>query len=146
MKVRFKIPIFIFFISLSMTSLGGTVEDYEKEISKLEKQCKEKMSEDYSTTGMVLAIQEYYEKLDKVLNKVYKELMLTLDEEGKVALRDSQREWIKFRDKEIAFAANLYSKKNGSIWRLSTPSIMTNLMENRITELARYLGDQRDEF
>lgn len=72
--------------------------------------------------------------------------MLTLDEEGKVALRDSQREWIKFRDKEIAFAANLYSKKNGSIWRLSTPSIMTNLMENRITELARYLGDQRDEF
>ena len=82
---------------------------------------------------------------DKVLNKVYKELMTTLDDEGKVALRDSQREWIKFRDKEVAFAANLYSKKDGSIWKLSTPNVMTNLMENRIRELASYIGDQRDE-
>lgn len=71
--------------------------------------------------------------------------MTTLDDEEKVALRDSQREWIKFRDKEIDFAENLYSKKDGSIWRLSTPNVMTNLMENRIRELASYVGDQRDE-
>lgn len=145
MRGRFKMPIFILFIALSITSLGGIVDDYEKEISRLEKQCEEKMSKDYSTTGMVLATQEYYEELDKVLNKVYKELMITLDDKGKMTLRDSQREWIKFRDKEVAFAANLYSKKDGSIWKLSTPNIMTNLMENRIRELASYIGDQRDE-
>lgn len=85
MKGGFKMPIFILFIALSISSLGGVVDDYEKEISRLEKQCEEKMSKDYSTTGMVLATQEYYEELDKVLNKVYKELMITLDDDGKVA-------------------------------------------------------------
>ena len=52
------------------------------------------------------------------------------------------RNQIKFRNKEVA---SLYSKKDGSIWRLLTPSLMTNLMENRIRELASYIGNQRNE-
>lgn len=145
MKASFRIPIFILFIVLSINSLGGVLENYESDLSRLEKQYEEEIDKDYSTTGMVLAGQKYYEELDEILNKCYKELMATLDDEEKVALKESQREWIKFKDKELKFAANLYSKKDGSIWRLSTPRVAINLMINRIKELSIYLSDQKDE-
>ena len=145
MKFQFRRLIAIAtFISLTIISLGGVLEDYKADISRLEKQYKENLDKEYSTAGMVSASQNYYKELDKILNKCYKELMETLDEEGKIALRDSQREWIKFRDKEIDFAVNLYSKKDGTIWRLSPPRIMINLVTNRIKELSLYLSDQKD--
>lgn len=146
MKLVFRIFIFMFFIIfLFNVSLGSVTEEYNNELLLLEKQYEKNMSEDYSTTGMVIATNDYYDELDKVLNKVYKELMATLSPDEKIALRDSQRAWIKFREKEVAFSADLYSKKEGTIYRLFTPANRVSLMKNRIMDLVSYLSTQKDE-
>ncbi|MGL6023415.1 MAG: lysozyme inhibitor LprI family protein, partial [Cetobacterium sp.] len=133
----------IFFI-LSILSFSGVSEDYNIELSRLEKQYEEKLDNDYSTHGMLSAMDEYYKELDKVLNKSYKELMSVLSEDDKIALRDSQRTWIKFRDKQIEFSRNLYSKKSGTIWSQFTPRIMIDMMNNRIHELVNCLAYEKD--
>lgn len=146
MKFGFKIFIFMFFIiSLFNVSLGSVTEEYSNTLILLEKQYEKNMAVDYSTTGMVIATNDYYDELDKVLNKVYKELMATLTPDEKIALRDSQRAWIKFREKEVAFSADLYSKKEGTIYRLFTPANRISLMKNRIMDLIDYLSAQKDE-
>ncbi|MHA5068323.1 lysozyme inhibitor LprI family protein [Cetobacterium somerae] len=146
MKFGFKIFIFMFFIiSLFNVSLGSVTEEYSNTFILLEKQYEKNMAEDYSITGMVIATNDYYDELDKVLNKVYKELMATLTPDEKIALRDSQRAWIKFREKEVAFSADLYSKKEGTIYRLFTPANRISLMKNRIMDLIDYLSAQKDE-
>lgn len=136
--------LFLSFIILSTMSFAGVSEDYDMELSILEKQYEEKLDNDYSTMGMLRAMEEYYNELDKVLNKSYKELMAVLSDEDKIALRDSQRAWIKFRDEQIEFSAKLYSKKEGTLWRQFTPKIMLNMMNNRINELVNCLAFEKD--
>lgn len=136
--------LFLSFIILSTISFAGVSEDYDMELSILEKQYEEKLDNDYSTMGMLRAMEEYYNELDKVLNKSYKELMAVLSDEDKIALRDSQRAWIKFRDEQIEFSAKLYSKKEGTLWRQFTPKIMLNMMNNRINELVNCLAYEKD--
>ena len=43
---------------------------------------------------------------DRELNKVYKQVLDTLDDEGAKLLKASQRAWIAFRDAEAASAAD----------------------------------------
>lgn len=136
--------LFLSFMILSTISFAGVSEDYDMELSILEKQYEEKLDNDYSTMGMLRAMEEYYNELDKVLNKSYKELMAILSDEDKIALRDSQRAWIKFRDEQIEFSAKLYSKKEGTLWRQFTPKIMLNMMNNRINELVNCLAYEKD--
>ncbi|MGL5411339.1 MAG: lysozyme inhibitor LprI family protein [Cetobacterium sp.] len=85
MKFGFRIFIFIFFIiCLFNVSLGSVTEEYNNVLLLLAKQHEKNMSEDYSTTRMVIATNDYYDELDKVLNKVYKELMATLNPDEKI--------------------------------------------------------------
>lgn len=72
--------------------------------------------------------------------------MESLNDEEKKTLRESQREWVKFKEKEINFASELYSKKDGTIWRLYPPGRMIELTEDRIEQLVGYLSDQRKKF
>ncbi|MGL4998398.1 MAG: lysozyme inhibitor LprI family protein [Cetobacterium sp.] len=143
MKLQ-KLKILSICLILSTMSLAGVSEYYDIELSILEKQYEEKLDNDYSTIGMLRAMEEYYNELDKVLNKSYKELMAILSDEDKIALRDSQRAWIKFRDEQIEFSAKLYSKKEGTLWRQFTPRIMLNMMNNRINELVNCLAYEKD--
>jgi len=46
---------------------------------------------------------------DTELNRIYVELMNSLPEESKIILRSSQRNWIKFRDSELAYIDKMYS-------------------------------------
>ena len=87
MKFGFRIFIFMFFIiSLFNVSLGSVTEEYNNALILLEKQYEKNIAEDYSTTGMVIATNSYYDELDKVLNKVYKELMATLTPANRISL------------------------------------------------------------
>ncbi|WP_330112741.1 hypothetical protein VSU16_16610 (plasmid) [Cetobacterium somerae] len=66
MKFGFRIFIFMFFIiSLFNVSLGLVTEEYNKEFLLLEKQYEKNMAEDYSTSGMVIATNDYFDELDK---------------------------------------------------------------------------------
>ena len=51
-----------------------------------------------STAAMVEAAGEGYHLWDQELNRVYQELMRKLPPEDQAILKESQQEWIKFRD------------------------------------------------
>ena len=53
-----------------------------------------------TTVDMVTCSQQSYNRADAELNRVYKRLRATLDDQGKTLLRDAQRAWIKYRDAE----------------------------------------------
>lgn len=73
------------------------------------------------------------EKTDAELNKVYKELRETLSEDEKERLKEVQKLWIAFRDKEAEFAASLYD--GGSMAGLVKINTMTTATENRVRGL-----------
>lgn len=73
------------------------------------------------------------EKADAELNKVYKELRETLSDEEKERLKEVQKLWITFRDKEAEFAASLYD--GGTMAGLVKINTMTTATENRVQGL-----------
>lgn len=73
-------------------------------------------------------------RADKELNKTYKELMATLDEEGAKLLKASQRAWIVYRDAEAALAAD--EARGGSMAPMLYSSTIAHLTEQR-TEILR---------
>lgn len=80
---------------------------------------------------------------DKELNRVYKELMKELkskvSEDASKQLKESQRDWIKYKDKELQFAQTLFEE----IVMGNTDShymyIQISLLKNRAIELQNYL-------
>lgn len=73
------------------------------------------------------------EKADAELNKVYKELRETLSDAEKERLKEVQKLWITFRDKEAEFAASLYD--GGSMAGLVKINTMTSTTESRVEGL-----------
>ena len=70
-----------------------------------------------------------YEKSDAELNKVYKELRETLTDNEKERLKEVQKLWITYRDKESEFAASLY--EGGSMAGLVKVNAATAETESR---------------
>src|SRR5262245_26788158 len=61
------------------------------------------------TAGQSDCYHNRYTKADAELNRVYGQLMSKLDSQSqKDALRDAQRAWISYRDKECDFDASQY--------------------------------------
>jgi uncharacterized protein YecT (DUF1311 family) len=69
-----------------------------------------------STMGMVECTNQAYEKWDKELNKVYKELMNNLPSDEQKVLKDAQKAWLKYRDEEFKLLDKLYSHKEGTMY------------------------------
>ncbi len=54
-------------------------------------------------TAMNQCASKQYKATDAAMAKVYKDLMAKVSDEGKPLLRDAERAWIAYRDKECAF-------------------------------------------
>ena len=93
-----------------------------------------------STHGMVAAYQNALKSWDKELNKHYQKLMAGLDAAGKANLKDSQRAWILYRDKEIHNIVEYYAKVEGTMFRTISAAARTNLTKNRALSLS-YMAD-----
>jgi uncharacterized protein YecT (DUF1311 family) len=93
---------------LFISPFQGFGEEKEKEhpIDVWLEKCMEK--ENYTTAGMLNCSSQALDKWDKELNRVYKELIKKLSPEEKELLKQSQQQWIKFRDTEFKFLDNLY--------------------------------------
>lgn len=78
-----------------------------------------------------------YQNADKKLNRVYQQLLSTLESSRKQKLIATQRAWIKFRDTNCEFERSAY--EGGSI----APSIYSGCLENttklRTQQLQEYL-------
>jgi len=97
-------------------------------------------NENYSTKGMTECVITATESWDKELNKNYKILLGLLTDEQKEKLRESQRQWIKFRDNELEFSKSFYGQMNGTMWILIAAQTKLDLTRNRAKELMNYIS------
>lgn len=89
----------------------------------------------FSQTQMEMNATAYanYKKADAQLNKVYKQLMLTLDKNEKPLLIQAEKDWVKFRDSHCKFDASFY--EGGSIQPLIYSTCLEELTKKRIVEI-----------
>lgn len=79
------------------------------------------------------------DKADKELNKAYKQLMATLDDDAAKLLKASQRAWLAFRDAEGAFAED--EARGGSMAPMLLYGTVARLTRERTAMLKQRLGE-----
>lgn len=91
-----------------------------------------------TTVGMIQCTNVAEEEWDKELNKNYKLLMRILSEEEKAKLKESQRKWIEFRDKENEFSGTMYYNLQGTMWRVVAAEARYQIVKQRALDLKNY--------
>ena len=87
-----------------------------------------------STAEMRDCAGREYKKVDDELNRVYRQLMSRLDDEGhKGALKAAQQVWIKYRDANCDFES--YLNRGGTIEPVVRYNCLTWMTESRTKEL-----------
>ncbi len=119
-------------------------EQFEADTARVEQQTREFAEKDYSTLGMIETSLFYEEEYDKLLNKYYKLLYNSLDDEGKKVLKATQLNWIKLRDSEKLLVNELYQSTyekmgGGTIWRVIAADARADITRRRVIELYNYL-------
>ncbi|MES2708247.1 MAG: lysozyme inhibitor LprI family protein [Verrucomicrobiota bacterium] len=77
---------------------------------------------------------EAFEKADKKLNEVYRELSAKIDSESLAKLKTAQRAWVEFRDAETDFQGDL-AARGGTIMSLIRSIKLKELTEERTKSL-----------
>lgn len=93
-----------------------------------------------TTAGMTRCADAAYDRWDKELNRVYKELTSKLDEEGKNNLKQSQLAWIKYRDLEFKNIDMIYKNLQGTMYIPMRVNNRIGIVKNRVIELSGYLS------
>jgi len=76
-----------------------------------------------------------FEKADAKLNKIYKQTLAGLDEEGKKKLVAAERAWLAYRDAEATYEAD--AERGGSIVPLIYSQTCLQMTEARIEQLQK---------
>ena len=96
--------------------------------------------ENYTTLAMTECIVKAADSWDIELNKNYKILLGLLTEEQKEKLKESQRQWIKYRDNELEFSRSFYTQMQGTMWIPVAARTRLNLTKQRAEELSDYIS------
>ncbi len=91
-----------------------------------------------STAGMVRCTDEAIKMWDNELNKYYKLLIKTLNDESVNSLKSAQLEWIVFRDKEFTNIENIYSKMEGTMYIPMQLFARLEIIKTRALQLQDY--------
>ncbi|MNR93275.1 hypothetical protein D3C72_243260 [compost metagenome] len=97
--------------SLLLLTAGSALAQDQALMQEALKDC------DKNQLTMNMCASHRYSQADQTLNQQYKKLMAQQDAVGKQRLRDAQRAWISFRDKDC-LANNGLREESGSIWPL----------------------------
>lgn len=96
------------------------------------------MSDDYSTVGMRKTTYQAQEMWEAEMNKVYKRLMSKLNPTQQSALREAQRQWLKFREAESKAIMEVIASQDGTIHQLSATGFGMDLVRDRTLKLLAY--------
>ncbi|NTW33512.1 MAG: DUF1311 domain-containing protein [Bacteroidetes bacterium] len=78
--------------------------------------------------------------LEKELNTAYQKLIDKLNKDQKEILKQSQSQWVSFRDKEFEFISNNWNTQRfGSSSAISIGDYRTQTIINRVRQLLMYL-------
>lgn len=87
----------------------------------------------------LIAYDDYLKFLDDELNKAYKLIKLKLPGKRQEELRNSQLNWIKFRDAEFELIKNNWTRQNfGSSSGISRGIYRSAIVKNRVVQLLHY--------
>jgi len=94
----------------------------------------------HTTQGYITVYARYEGFLGDELDNAYNQLIAKLGDEAKRALKNSQKQWLRYRDQEFEFIARNWTHANfGSAAVISRGDYRTNIINNRIVLLLRYL-------
>jgi hypothetical protein len=74
--------------------------EYQLDAFRIDQLLERRIDIDYSTSGMVTATYEAEAEYDDLLNKYYQKLLTKLSNEDRAILKQSQKNWLQFRDSE----------------------------------------------
>ena len=132
-----KKTLIIFFTLLSIVALSQTKKKNENKIDVLESKCLNK--ENISNAEMCNCTIRASESWDKELNKYYSLLKNKLPKESFEILKESQKQWLSYRDKEYSFIAKFYYEiKEGTMWYAIAENKKKEIVKVRAIELEEY--------
>jgi uncharacterized protein YecT (DUF1311 family) len=82
-------------------------------------------------------------RADEELTKVYKALMTKVSDPGKILLRDAERAWITYRDRQCDF--DTAGSEGGSIHSMAVVDCRTELTKAHTAELKKQLDCQEGD-
>ena len=95
--------------------------------------------ENYSTQRMTECVIKAADSWDNELNKNFKTLLGLLTAVQKEKLKEVQRQWIKYRDKELEFSRSYYNQMQGTMWIPVAAQTRLNLTKQRAEDLSDYI-------
>jgi uncharacterized protein YecT (DUF1311 family) len=116
--------------------------EYQIDAFKIDQLLARRIDIDYSTSGMVTATYEAESEYDDLLNKYYQQLLAKLSGEDKAVLRQSQKNWLQFRDSERELNSLLTKDEysgGGTIQRTIGSDCELELTKARVKGLVDYL-------
>ena len=135
MNMKTKFILFLFFAAIIVNTTFVQAQTKEYRIDSTLGKCTAKNASD---AGMITCLQKAETDWDKELNKYYKLLLIKLDTSQQKKCRDSQRQWLIYKDKEVNFFTDIFSKKDGSMWNLLIADKRMQIIRQRVVELIGY--------
>lgn len=133
------------FIAQSARTQTGSAPAMAKEkahpIDAFYDACLEKHS---STVGTANCANEAEDRWDKQMNKDYQALLKSSNAKIQTKLRDSQRAWLVFRDKET-MAEDAFCSRQGTKWKVVYAEAHMRLVKARALQLAAYLSENESD-
>lgn len=129
--------VFLFLISFSISISSQAKTQRENLIDLTESKCLNK--KDISNAEMRNCTIKATESWDKELNKYYTLLKEKLPKQTFETLKESQKQWILYRDKEFAFISKFYFElKEGTMWYTIAENKKKKMVKSRALDLQEY--------
>jgi uncharacterized protein YecT (DUF1311 family) len=116
--------------------------EYRLDAFRIDELLKRRSDIDYSTMGLVNATLEADSDYDDLLNKYYQKLLAKLSAEDKAVLKQTQKNWLQFRDSEHELNSLLTKEEysGGGTAQLNIGvDCDLELTKSRVKALAEYL-------
>lgn len=119
---------------LTLLSQNALADEPGKKIDSALEQCKLNANTTIDTQKCYASATAAW---DTELGAQYKLLMQDQPENVRTALRDSQRQWIKYRDAYNKGIEAFYQKEQGTIWSLVAAESKMNVIRDKALDLYR---------
>lgn len=97
-------------------------------------------NENQTTAGMCDCTYKALEQWDKKLNEDYKKLLSALAPDAKNKLKEAQRQWVAFKEKEIELIDATYGAEEGTMWRIVRAGKVMEITRRRAIDIESLLA------
>ncbi len=88
-----------------------------------------------SQTELTICADQDARRADVALNEVYGRLMAKIEPADQARLREAERAWLAFRDKECTFLTGGGPNQQGTIWPMMYSQCIAAVTQERVSDL-----------